>query len=532
MSKKINKTIKVDHRSALMEQWVADLCISTGLTHEPTAQFVKYLTSCIILDMEDIFRRITAYTDFTDQKKITEKFVQASLGCFTTCFNLNEEVIQYSHEDDGSVKSKKRKMRFYAKNTDKLIMKPLIFATIALYTADEFATGLQISRSALVYLQHYLEDRTRILVRSSRDFTSLSMNKLSFVRSIQNEGTTYESMLYSSSDYLFLGIYKVLKQVHSECGITLSAISQINNIISYTAMKLAITCKFIAANFNIDEGIDIRTMKCATYLIIPGEIGKYAVSEGTKAVTKFKSTYNSSNEGRTRSMDAGLTFNCMRVEDIIKRYIARKHVTNSSVVYLSAVLEYLTAEILELSGNAARDNRKYKITPAHINICQMGDHELSKWFRTFGIRIVQSGVASQGFIYPKDIETTEKFEMDESVYEPIHEYFSRVFTEDEGDDVRCSKEMDEDDFKRSDHYKSCEYQCNDEEEFTSMYGLEEDEEEVVEEDEDDYSEDEEEEEDEESEDEEIDPKLKKTILRYIEKCIDEKLDVQFKALIR
>eukprot|EP00761_Pharyngomonas_kirbyi_P000509 gb/GECH01000509.1/.p1 GENE.gb/GECH01000509.1/~~gb/GECH01000509.1/.p1 ORF type:complete len:144 (+),score=35.98 gb/GECH01000509.1/:1-432(+) len=86
----------------------------------------------------------------------------------------------------------------------------------------------------------------------------------------------------------------------------------------------------------------------------------------------------SSSEGKlSRSERAGLVFPVGRMSRYLKdgRYADRMGA--ASPVYLAATLEYLTAEILELAGNAARDNKKQRINPRHIQLAIRNDEELS-----------------------------------------------------------------------------------------------------------------------------------------------------------
>ena len=75
----------------------------------------------------------------------------------------------------------------------------------------------------------------------------------------------------------------------------------------------------------------------------------------------------------SRSAKAGLQFPVGRVARYLKqgKYAAR--VGAGAPVYLAAVLEYLAAEVLELAGNASRDNKKSRIVPRHIQLAIRND---------------------------------------------------------------------------------------------------------------------------------------------------------------
>lgn len=80
----------------------------------------------------------------------------------------------------------------------------------------------------------------------------------------------------------------------------------------------------------------------------------------------------------SRSAKAGLQFPVSRVHRYLRQVTHHYRIASGAPVYQAAVMEYLTAEILELAGNAARDNKKSRIIPRHILLAVANDEELHK----------------------------------------------------------------------------------------------------------------------------------------------------------
>merc|ERR1712080_36200 len=92
----------------------------------------------------------------------------------------------------------------------------------------------------------------------------------------------------------------------------------------------------------------------------------------------------------SRSAKAGLQFPVGRIARKLKAGRYAQRVGAGAPVYMAAVLEYLAAEVLELAGNAARDNKRSRVVPRHIQLAVRNDEELHKLLG--GVTIAQGGV--------------------------------------------------------------------------------------------------------------------------------------------
>lgn len=181
-------------------------------------------------------------------------------------------------------------------------------------------------------------------------------------------------------------IYKVLKQVAPDSGISKKAMAVVDAMTQDVFEKLATEASRLA-KYNKKSTLTSREIQTAVSLIFPGELGKHAISEGTKAVMKFN---EKSDQPGKRSEKAGLQFPVGRVHRLLKDGQYSRRVSHTAPIYLAAVLEYVAAEVLEISSNISKELKKQRITPRFLQLAIHGDTELH---RLLGhAQITQGGV--------------------------------------------------------------------------------------------------------------------------------------------
>jgi histone H2A len=140
--------------------------------------------------------------------------------------------------------------------------------------------------------------------------------------------------------------------------------------------------------------------KASAAAAAPASTGAGKGGKGGRGKTEGK-------KSQSQSSKAGLQFPVGRISRYLKKGKYASRVGAGAPVYLASVLEYLTAEVLELAGNAARDNKKNRIVPRHIQLAVRNDEELNKLFG--GVTIAQGGVLPNihSVLIPKSSSKTE-----------------------------------------------------------------------------------------------------------------------------
>lgn len=193
-----------------------------------------------------------------------------------------------------------------------------------------------------------------------------------------------------------IGIHRILKLKHSELQITNAALLLINNMIMWLAYKLIRASNKISNLVN-NKLLSIDDVATAVKIVVNDELAKHSINEGRKAITKYKNLINNSKTKVAKEKYAELQLKICTTHSFIQKNIDKnKSAYDDTGVFLTAVLEYIVEEILEISGNITRDNSRKQITPRDIFMGVRKDYEFNKIYNGY---MLGTGVVP--YIYPK-----------------------------------------------------------------------------------------------------------------------------------
>lgn len=205
----------------------------------------------------------------------------------------------------------------------------------------------------------------------------------------------------------FFEIYicKVLKQISDISGITLNAKQQLNSalcIIAKHISSIALNLTIISKRKTISDKEVLNAIK----IILSGELLNNSISEGEKAVNNYKN----SKKDKTltcKQTKAGIIFPPSLIEKFLRNFDYNKIMISAlAPVYLAAVLEYITYEILDLSNTNCKDNKRIRINIRDMEVSIRNDNELNDLFTYLNINMLGGGVIP--FIHSSILNKTNK----------------------------------------------------------------------------------------------------------------------------
>ncbi|KAK2514151.1 hypothetical protein Q9233_015125 [Columba guinea] len=166
-------------------------------------------------------------------------------------------------------------------------------------------------------------------------------------------------------------VYKVLKQVHPDTGISSKAMGIMNSFVNDIFERIAGEASRLA-HYNKRSTITSREIQTAVRLLLPGELAKHAVSEGTKAVTNYVAFLHLSDEDRPRRGSSNISL-LSPLESARNRQVSsaetERKMANWKLIQLSQLKSKLAAESLEELDWIMFGVIVKKVTPQSANNC-------------------------------------------------------------------------------------------------------------------------------------------------------------------
>lgn len=331
---------------------------------------------------------IAKYCFQSDEVCFTTNVVAAALPYMAHSSGLSKEVFKYVPSETLSKKgNRNRKLHHLNRHPGKFFAEPSIFCNYLVQTTKDFTSTFKFSKNAVLIIQTHVETLIAELLTSSVELSKITKGVITehIMKSligVRKQATATHPRVRKTGDFTPY-IYEILKQVHPNKSISLEAIYQINAFCNHLLLCILDGVHMLNFNFTENGTLDSEMLSAAIKIMIGGELSKHAILEMNKASIRLRN-----HEKNSRAASAGLQLNVSVVEGAMEM-----KATDDVLVQLSAVLEYFTAEFLELSGNQAIDSERRIIQLYHIVRAVNIDVEFRSLLPKLGFKFIQGGIS-------------------------------------------------------------------------------------------------------------------------------------------
>lgn len=184
-------------------------------------------------------------------------------------------------------------------------------------------------------------------------------------------------------------IYKVLKRLHPEVGISKKGMEVMRDILTNVTDTLIHNVNQLMMH-DKRETVTQEDIKTAVKLVFVDKLVKLAYEDADIAITKFNDwKKKKSKDKKSLQSRCGLVFPVSFHRNVLKRDARASRISLKAAIYLTAVMEFLAADILEPSGYAAKEYKRKRIFPRDILLAIRDDEELNLFISS---HIAEGGV--------------------------------------------------------------------------------------------------------------------------------------------
>lgn len=348
------------------------------------------------LFLEELLIHVVNRVEATKTHTITVTHVEPSLDVAIYSDAITNFKCHGTKKEDASALSE---IRHYQKDGC-LSIPYTAFNRLIREVVQDYKTGLRISENASLLIQYAAEAHIvsilsgAIIAAIHAGRTNVQPKDLQLVRHIRPNIKVVPTDPHVPVVSFDSGIKEVLFQIYSkQVGITSDAKSQLNFILNKLASALITSANDITVLTNRST-LSSSNVQTAVRDVLPGELAKHAVADGVRAVTRFTSGAKVGEKfdvKEVRKLMKGCELRKVRDKPELESKKCDRRVSATASVYLTAVLQYISAEILELSGAVALQDKR-DITARDLLIAIDNDEELKVLKKRLNINILGGGV--------------------------------------------------------------------------------------------------------------------------------------------